>query len=160
NRDIYDYGVSNFNILKLIDQIDIYYQTNATENEIKNGIDLERFIEIDNFFISELSKEFDIYGLFLEIKNNYLFKKKIRIQKAENLTEFYCYLKMHLIDQIRQELKILKNKYQNLSEQIIKTNNQEDNDPRQSILLKIAQKQKELLNLKNIVVGDEFKIDN
>ncbi|MDO7983705.1 MAG: DNA primase [Pigeon pea little leaf phytoplasma] len=159
-RDIYDYVVSNVNILKLIDQIDIYYQTNATENEIKNGIDLERFIEIDNFFISELSKEFDIYGLFLEIKNNYLFKKKIRIQKAENLTEFYCYLKMHLIDQIRQELKILKNKLQNLSEQIITTNNQEDNDPRQSILLKIAQKQKELLKLKNIGVGDEFKIDN
>ncbi|MDO8064133.1 DNA primase [Candidatus Phytoplasma bonamiae] len=159
-RDIYDYVVSNVNILKLIDQIDIYYQTNATENEIKNGINLERFMEINNFFISELSKEFDIYGLFLEIKNNYLFKKKIRIQKAENLNKFYCYLKMHLIDQIRQELNILKNKLQNLSEQIITTNNQEDNDLRKSILLKIAQKQKELLKLKNIGVSDEFKIDN
>ncbi|MDO8054069.1 DNA primase ['Opuntia sp.' phytoplasma] len=159
-HDIYDYVVSDVNILKLIDQIDIYYQKDATENEIKYGINLERFMEIYGDFISELSKEFDIYGLFLEIKNNYLFKKKIRIQKSENLNEFYCYLKRHLIDQMRKELKILKNKLQNLSEQIIKTNNKTDNDLTKLILLEIARKQRELLKLKNIGVRDESKNDN
>ncbi|MDO8078997.1 hypothetical protein OC716_01900, partial [Candidatus Phytoplasma aurantifolia] len=86
--------------------------------------------------------------------------KKIRIQKSENLTEFYCYLKRHLIDQMRQELKILKNKLQNLSEQIIKTNNKTDNDLTKLILLEIARKQRELLKLKNIGVRDESKNDN
>ncbi|MDV3170666.1 MAG: hypothetical protein Q8811_02825, partial [Candidatus Phytoplasma australasiaticum] len=75
-HDIYDHVVSNINFLKLIDKIDVYYQNDATENEIKNGIDIDRFMEVYRDFISELSKEFDIYGLFLEIKNNYLFKKK------------------------------------------------------------------------------------
>ncbi|EMR14717.1 MULTISPECIES: DNA primase [16SrII (Peanut WB group)] len=158
-HDIYDHVVSNINFLKLIDKIDVYYQNDATENEIKNGIDIDRFMEVYRDFISELSKEFDIYGLFLEIKNNYLFKKKIRIRKAESLNEFYCYLKMHLMDQIRQELKILKNKLQNLSEQIINTNNNEDNDLKQ-LILEIAHKQKELLKLKNIGVHDESKNDN
>ncbi|MDV3171284.1 MAG: hypothetical protein Q8806_00930 [Candidatus Phytoplasma australasiaticum] len=66
---------------------------------------------------------------------------------------------MHLMDQIRQELKILKNKLQNLSEQIINTNNNEDNDLKQ-LILEIAHKQKELLKLKNIGVHDESKNDN
>ncbi|MDO8168257.1 toprim domain-containing protein, partial [Candidatus Phytoplasma melaleucae] len=151
--DIYDYVLTNVNIIDLLNKVEEYYDQHAEEEEIQNGVDIDKFTTIYDIFLTKLSYQFDVYRLLLDIKNNILFKNKIRIQSQVDLNKFYFCLQKNLIIQKKEELEELKKTLQKLQDDVL---NEEDQRNYQELIAKIKIKQKELLKLKS--AGDDHEL--